>query len=51
MEKRENKARTINNPDAAGLGRPEVAARVEVTMDDQPIQKGDPRNVPANNPQ
>ena len=49
MEHGKNKVQKISgrNPDAAGLGNPEVAAQVEVTTNEDEIRKGDGRYVPA----
>ncbi|WP_180954413.1 hypothetical protein [Bacillus sp. V5-8f] len=49
MENGKNKVQKAGgaNPDAAGLGNPDVAAQVEITSNENAIGKDDPRYVPA----
>ncbi|WP_158555983.1 hypothetical protein [Peribacillus glennii] len=49
MEREKNKVQKVSdgNPDAAGLGNPEVAAKVELTSNENKIGKDDPRYVPG----
>ena len=49
MEHKQNKIQkaSAHNPDATGLGNPEVAAQVEVTTNKDAIEKGDDRYIPA----